>query len=816
MRRVWLREERSIGSYGPGAGKLYHADIPPGRSFGRPQSASPMPHSRGARRRALDAPQSQRLLALDASMESSTSPRHVSAQVEREVTVIDFMKRRGAPATNVGPWSNEQSEALLAGVAEHLARATGAAHALVVLAMDDALTRARVVASHPFPVFAEFETNTSAFRNVLGSETIVEIAGVRRQFPSDAVLGMLQADSFVGAAVLDDRGREVGWVAAIDGRSALNPELAREMARLAADAAREALTNMRQTAMLASLGTTPLVPTLAALEAARDGYWEWDFTQDVVHFSARWMELAGFPASARVAAASTWIQRVHPDDRPQFEQELALLSAGLRARFHNQHRLLHADGTYRWVDAQGVALNRQATGKRLLVGWLADVNGERELEAQLTSGSFRDCLTGLPNRGLFMDRVAQVLDRARRHPDHRYAVLKLDLDHFRRVNARFGDVGGDTLLAAVAQRLRAAMRPGDTIARTGCDKFAILLEDTREASDAIRVAERLRRIFDVPFPIANEDVFITASIGIAVSDTGYTRAAEVVRDADAAMCRAREVGDGTPALFDLAMHEVASARLKLETELRHAVERGEFEVFYQPIVRSDDCSAFAFEALLRWRHPERGLLTPAAFMDVLHDSGLIVPVGSWVIRDVCRQIASWRVATGTQFTVSVNLSARQLANPSLVQDVRAAIDDAGMDPSAIMFEITEETLIGERTAAAVVLSELRASGVRFLLDDFGTGYSSLSYLRELPVDAVKIDRSFLAGIHASPPQRAIVRAIVGLAADLGIQIVAEGVETAEQLSTVAELGCTLVQGFGVAPVMDAMSALGFIRDRSDA
>ncbi|MCZ7529969.1 MAG: PAS domain S-box protein [Acidimicrobiia bacterium] len=427
-------------------------------------------------------------------------------------------------------------------------------------------------------------------------------------------------------------------------------------------------------------------------------------------------------------------------------------------------------------------------------------------EAELSHQALHDPLTGLPNRALFLDRLQQSLARSRRSHTS-CAVLFLDLDRFKTINDSLGHDTGDDLLVAVARRLEAALRPGDTVARFGGDEFTVLCDDLVDVHVEPReIADRLLDAIVRPFPLkGEEEAYLTASIGIALASGVEDRPQSLLRDADAAMYRAKEEGKARHVVFDDAMRATAVERLETETALHRALERGEFEVFYQPIVSLNDARCVGAEALVRWRHPERGLVAPVEFINLAEETGLIVSLGAWVLEEACHQAAIWQslAATEDPFTVAVNLSARQLSNPGLVDQVRSALEQSGVDPDHIALEITEDVLMDDTEATMRTLSDLKGLGVNLGIDDFGTGYSSLGYLKRLPVGLVKIDRSFVAGLGRDTEDSAIVTAVISLADALDMKVIAEGVESSEQLAELLALGCDYAQGFFFAPPQPA-------------
>ncbi len=427
-----------------------------------------------------------------------------------------------------------------------------------------------------------------------------------------------------------------------------------------------------------------------------------------------------------------------------------------------------------------------------VAGQLGTVVERKRAQERLAHQALHDPLTELPNRALFLDRLAVALARLRRRPST-LAVLFADVDRFKNVNDSLGHDAGDRLLVALARRLREVLRPGDALARFGGDEFAVLCEDVAEA-DVSPIADRILMSLGEPFAAGGREVFVSISVGIALADDADHRPEALLRDADAAMYLAKERGRARYEIFDEAMRDQSTERLLLENALRRAPERGELRAMFQPIVRLTDGKMVAAEALVRWVHPERGLLEPAQFVPLAEETGLIVPVGGWVLDEACRQAAGWP-GDGQAPAVSVNLSARQLNRADLVDAVDRALSKNGLDPDRLWLEITESVLMDDADTAVAALGRLRSLGVHLCVDDFGTGYSSLAYLRRFPVDALKVDRSFVAGLGANPEDSAIVEAVVSMAHSLRLSVVAEGVETDEQLARLRDLGCELAQGF---------------------
>jgi diguanylate cyclase (GGDEF)-like protein len=419
------------------------------------------------------------------------------------------------------------------------------------------------------------------------------------------------------------------------------------------------------------------------------------------------------------------------------------------------------------------------------------------IEQQLRHDALHDRLTGLPNRGFFIERVRIAVERARRNPDECFGVLFLDLDNFKAINDSFGHVAGDELLLEVSRRLTGCLRSLDMLARLGGDEFALLLENIRDPSDAARVAERLQASLQAPIRVGDDEAYTSVSIGIAVHGEADDHPQHLLRSADLALYRAKEQGRARFQVFDPRMHEVAVRRLRLETDLRRALERDQFRVYYQPVVSLDSGRIVAVEALLRWQHPERGLVPPGEFIHVAEETGLISDISRWVLEQSCRQLQAWRREHGDDApqSVWVNLSVRQLAEGGLVRQVAEVLQALRFEPQRLALEVTENLLVENLDASLRTLTELNALGVRVFMDDFGSGHSSLGYLDRLAIDGIKIDRSFIGHLHAGDRPLKLVKTIVALVRSLGFIPIAEGVETEEQLRLLRDMGCEFAQGF---------------------
>ncbi len=525
--------------------------------------------------------------------------------------------------------------------------------------------------------------------------------------------------------------------------------------------------------------------------------YDWDIQRNTVERTAAGLlNVLGYSPQEAQPTTNWWKSRVHPDDRQHTCQQVWSALANNGSDFAVEYRIRHRSNQYRYVWDKGIIV-RNSDGQAIrVVGSFLDISDRKQVEDQLLHDALHDQLTGLSNRALFMDRLAWVLEYAKRHVDYLFAVLFLDLDRFKVVNDSLGHTIGDQLLIAIAGRLQVCLRPSDTIARLGGDEFTILLSDIKDVREVTRVADRIHKQLAAPFNLNGYEVFTTASIGIALSKTDYDRPEELLRDADIAMYRAKTLGKARYALFGEDMHTSAVARLQLEMDLRRAIERQEFQLHYQPIVSLETGRITGFEALLRWQHPNRGLISPAEFISVTEETGLIIPIGQWVLREACSQMHEWRRQLPTlPLTINVNLSGKQFTQPDLVEQIKQVLQETDLEACNLGLEITECVIMENTEAVSSTLFELRALGIQLHMDDFGTGYSSLSYLHRFPMDVLKIDRTFISRIGASAKNLEIVRTIVMLAHSLGMKVTAEGVETEEQLAQIRALKCEYGQGY---------------------
>src|SRR5580658_4956862 len=452
--------------------------------------------------------------------------------------------------------------------------------------------------------------------------------------------------------------------------------------------------------------------------------------------------------------------------------------------------------------------------------------GERilKLEDQVTFDALHDPLTLLPNRAFFLERLSLCVSWGMLHPEYKFAVLSVDMDRFKIVNDSLGNAAGDRLLVQIAERLLGSVRRSDAmlrsaeaggtagqletgglLARLGGNKFTVLLDDIRNASEGIRVAERIQQNIQVPFDVNDQQVFATASIGIAFSGSGYSAAVDMLGDANTAMARAKTLGKARYEMCDPDMHATAAGRFRLETDLRRATELHEFRVHFQPIVSLLDFRITGFEALARWQRPGFGLVMPAGFISAAEDTGLVLWIGSWILQEACRNVCTWnsQFPCTSPFTIAVNVSAKQFAQPDLVKQVSKVLQDTGLAPGNLSLELTESVTMRDEKHTTRILTELRKLGVRLCIDDFGTGYSSLSYLRRFALDILKIDRSFISDMLENSESREIVKTILSLGSNLGMKVVAEGVETSEQVAQLKSLGCEFAQGYLFSKPLDS-------------
>jgi len=553
-----------------------------------------------------------------------------------------------------------------------------------------------------------------------------------------------------------------------------------------------------------------------AARGTNDGLWDWDLATNRVYYSPRWKAMLGYEEGAIGDAPDEWFARVHPRDLVPLRAAIDAHLAGTLSHFEFEYRIRLRTGGYLWAVARGLALRDPSGTPLRIAGSQTDVSDRKQAELRLRDQATRDALTDLPNRLLFTELLGQAIAHARRDPAFHYAVLFLDLDRFKVVNDSLGHLIGDQLLVAFAHRLEHCVRPQDAVARLGGDEFAILLEAVADAPEPSWVASRIQHAVARPFEIQGREVFTSVSIGIADGSGGHERPEDVLRDADLAMYRAKAAGRSRHQVFDTTMHVEALALHELDTALRRAVQRKEFVLHYQPIVALRDRRIAGFEALVRWLHPTQGLLLPAQFIPVAEDTGLIAHIGAWVLREASRQMVEWQRhwPLAGQLTMSVNVTGTQLLQGDFPELVQQILGETGLAPTRLCLEITETALMSDAQAASQALEQLRKKGIRIMLDDFGTGYSSLGHLYRLPIDTIKIDRSFVTAVHLDRQNGEIIEAISALARALGIELIAEGIENQAQLTALQALRCRHGQGHYLCEPIPADSVTAWLSARA--
>lgn len=551
---------------------------------------------------------------------------------------------------------------------------------------------------------------------------------------------------------------------------------------------------------------------------AQDALWHWDVRRDRMRFSPRWRAMVGLGDEEVERTTEEWLARVHPADRAQLQVDIAAQMSGTSRRFESEHRVRHEDGRWLRLHFTGM-IERDASGRAVrAAGSVRDTTHQRSVEEAARRGALYDALTGLPNRALAFDLLRRAIRRTRRPGERRFAAVLVDLDRFNLLNDSLGHDAGDELLRGVARRLATAVRPGDVIARMGSDEFLLILDAIEDVADADGVADRVALVLADPIPVPGHDVVITASLGIALHDPAVTEPADYVRDAELAMQRAKQGGRARAERFAPEMRDGVRRRVSLEQDLRGALERGEISLMYQPVwdLRAEGERVVGFEALLRWAHPQHGPIGPANFVPVAEETGMILALGGWALREACRQLVEFAPNGDAAPWVSVNVAARQLADPALAATVDAALADSGLEPTRLKLEVTENIVLTDEEGIRATLEALRARGVRTLMDDFGTGHASLSYLHRLPIGTIKIDRYFVGRMDVSPECLEIVRSVIALARGLGMEVVAEGVEQETHLTQLRTLGCEYAQGFLLARPLTPADAHTVIRARAAA
>ncbi len=534
-----------------------------------------------------------------------------------------------------------------------------------------------------------------------------------------------------------------------------------------------------------------------AAQGANDGLWDWDLVTGEVYHSPRWMEILGIGADENILfTKKCWLERIHPDDRDAVADELKAHLKDEAKNFRSEHRILHTDGEYRWVLIRGMAV-RDSDGKAFrIAGSMSDITERKSAEEKLAHDAVHDALTGLPNRKKLMARLGRSIQRIKHNSNYGFAVLFIDLDRFKTINDSLGHQAGDELLLIITEKLTQLVRPSDMVARLGGDEFVVVLENVRSRERVSQIAERILNCLQEPNEIAGHQIYSSASIGIVLASPAYDQPDDLVRDADIAMYRAKVKGKARFEIYNSKMHSGAISLLQMEMDLRRAIDRDEFTLHYQPIVSLNSEKIVGFEALIRWNHPTRGIIMPNDFISVAEETGLILPIGNWVLREACVQMQQWReeYSLANSLVVNVNLSARQLEQKDLVEQITRILKETKLDPACLKLEITESVIMKNAEETITKVLKLREMGVLLSIDDFGTGYSSLSYLHRFPIDTLKVDRSFVNLIGAEGEHSEIIQTIITLAFNLGMDVVAEGVETAEQLEFLRQVNCNYGQG----------------------
>ena len=549
-----------------------------------------------------------------------------------------------------------------------------------------------------------------------------------------------------------------------------------------------------------------------AAKSTNDGIFDWDLRKEEIYYSPRWKSMLGYGENDIVGLPDEWFMLVHPDDVQNLKAQVARHLKGQIPVLEGEYRIRRQDGQYVWMLSRAVAV-RDAKGVAVrLVGSQSDISEQKAVEDQLLHEAFHDALTGLPNRVLFVDRLGVLVDRARhgKNPKH-FAVLFVDVDRFKYVNDSLGHLAGDEFLIEVGRRLQSCMNEKDTLARYGGDEFTILLDQMSGAWAVQAFCEKLQKAMSEPFEYQGQEFYSSLSVGSTFSSLGYERPDDMMRDADTALYQAKARGRGRHVPFDKSMHAEARAKLQLEADLRRAIERREFRILYQPLIAlgmgNQQGRLAGFEALVRWHHPTRGVLAPAQFLPAAEETGLILDIDRWVLRESCLQMRTWQTMYPHRLPlhVSVNLSGQHFLQLDLAQQIRTILKETTLNPEFLRIELTESVLVKNPTASEV-FRELREIKVQLNLDDFGTGYSSFSYLSRFPVDRLKIDKSFVMAMTGNEQNTEIVRTILQLAHNLKLNVVAEGVETAEQLESLRAFGCEFAQGYHLAYPLEGDSA----------
>ena len=552
---------------------------------------------------------------------------------------------------------------------------------------------------------------------------------------------------------------------------------------------------------------------ILAMAAANDGLWDWNLRSGKIFFSTRWKQMLGYEENEIRDLPDEWFSRVHEDDIDRLKTMLDAYLNNDTASFAVEYRLKHFNEGYRWMLIRGLAVRDSDGTAYRIAGSQTDITEKKLSDAKSIHDALHDTLTGLPNRTLFLDRIRQILKKRERNQNLQYAVIYIDLDRFRLVNESLGHVHGDELIIQTGHRLRDCVQPGDTVARLGGDEYAILMEDIDDINLAIELTETIQSDFSKPFSLGDKEAFSSGSMGVAYSNLDYERPEDIIRDAELAMYKAKRLGNSKSVLFDDNFRRSPISPIDLDTDLRRALDRNEMQIHYQPIISLRDGVISGFEALLRWKHRIRGNISPNEFIPLAEETGLIYELGQWVLYQACLQTLHWNNEREPEkaLELSINLSGKQFADPNLVNGVLDNLDKSGLKAKNLKLEITESVLMENAPRSIDMLNQLKEHDIKVCVDDFGTGYSSLSYLHTFPIDTLKVDRSFVNDMGRNYKNMEIIRTITMLAHNLKLDVIAEGVETAEQHAQLSALGCQYAQGFYFSRPIDSNDASNLIQ-----
>jgi len=559
---------------------------------------------------------------------------------------------------------------------------------------------------------------------------------------------------------------------------------------------------------------------MLAAKGANDGLWDWGVEADTIYVSARWQAMLGHEEKECIFEPNVWFNQVHPEDIMGVKEAIDKHLMSEASKFEFSYRMQHKDGSYRWMHSRGYSVRDDKGQVYRMAGSQTDITDRKQAEDQLQHDALHDSLTKLPNRTLLNSRLQQAFKYAARNNNYSFALMFLDLDRFKFINDSLGHETGDQLLIAVAERLRVCIRDSDTLSRNnaehvvsrlGGDEFTIVLDDIETANTAKLVAERILASLTKPFFLNEHKLCISASIGIALYEPDFKTPEAMLRAADNAMYRAKALGKARYALFDADLSSQLSKKLEIESDLRKALTNNELELHYQPIVCLESGQIVSFESLIRWQHPVRGFIPPLDFIPLAEESGLISSLGLWVLKEACQQLSRWQRSFSADFCISVNVSSIQLSDTSFIRELEAILTEIQVNAKHLKLELTETVLMDRDETAIATIHALKALGVSLEIDDFGTGFSSLSYLHSFPIDALKIDRSFIFALDTMPESQEIVKTVINLGHNLGLKVIAEGIETPEQKSILRQLGCEIGQGYLFSKPLPPVAAEAFIQ-----